>query len=97
MKIERRYVTVSSTLEDFADAHGLVMQIREALNGYHRYSAAFRDAEIMDHGMLISASGYGDTEAEAMANCAGVISGRRIVVGAYTKGRREIAVPRLEG
>lgn len=88
------------TLEEFADAHGLVMEVRErrADLGFpeghpSRWYAKFTGAEIAERGMLASVSGNGSTPEDAITDYGRRISERDLVVGAYTPERREIRVP----
>lgn len=88
------------TLEEFADQHGLVMHVSWFSSAFQslelRAYARFRGAELMCGGMLYSAFGTGSTPEEAVAEYAGRISMRRLVVDAHLPTRREIDVPLLE-
>lgn len=101
MKIERE-VYPQSTLEAFADEHGLVMQITERgmdqwqrTHGLPRYVAHFKSAEVKDGAMLSATYGEGNTEEAAMDDYARLISCERLVINAWQPARREIRVPRL--
>lgn len=81
----------STSFEEFAEQHGLVMEIRErpaslGLGPAARYYASFRGAEV-------SAYGNGPTKEAAIADYARQLRGRRLVVGANTDKRREIQCP----
>jgi hypothetical protein len=84
-------------LTEFADRHGLTVVIheRDANRGrLPRYFAMFDPmAEVMENGMLGVAAGDGETPEEAMRKYAKSMAGRRIVIGAYTRNRKEIEVP----
>ena len=90
-------VTVpETTIEQFAEKHGLVMQVRErGKNAAWRYYAMFKDVEITDGHFLISAFGDGHTPEEAIANYWPQLSEKHIVVNAYSRDRREITCPRF--
>ena len=100
MKVVRNLIP-ETTLEAFANQHSLVLEVNERRDTawgdrkLARYYARFKDAEVMERGMLASVSGDGNTEDEAIANYAERISLKRIAIGAYTKDRQEIDVPRL--
>ena len=98
MKIKREDVP-SMTIEQFADAHNLVMEVRERRRPEGdpaRYYAHFENCEIGGDGILRGAFGDGRTPEDAIANYAAEITLKRIVIGAYTPERREIDVPRLK-
>jgi len=98
MKIENHFVT-EMTLEDFADEHGLVMEVHE--RGGHqsmslsRFYAHFKSVEVSEGSVLKSAYGNGPTPEKAIANYTPEISERRLVVDAMTEGRKEIQAPRF--
>lgn len=97
MKIIREDIP-SMTIEQFADAHNLVMQVNERrlpVGDPARYYARFKQCEIGDSGVLIGEYGDGSTPEEAIDNYADAISLKHIVIGAYTQERREIDAPRL--
>lgn len=87
------------TIEEFADEHGLVMEVVERgarwENTNEQYYAHFSDCDIKDGGCLVGAFGNGSTEHEAIKAYAARISEQRIVINAFSDDRREIAVPRL--
>jgi hypothetical protein len=83
------------TLEEFADRHGLEMEVHERQKhiGLRRYYAHFKDAEVGEGGMLIGTAGNGDTPEEAIADYADEIAGRRLVIRAARPERRELECP----
>lgn len=83
MKIKRQDIP-SMTIEQFADAHNLVMEVHERRlpkGDPSRYYAHFEDCDIAGDGLL---GEFGNA-----------ISLKRIVVGAYMPKSRVIDVPRL--
>jgi hypothetical protein len=97
MKIKREDIP-SMTIEQFADAHNLVMVVMERRlpeGDPSRYYARFEHCEVGGDGFLRGEFGNGRTPEEAIADYATAITLKRIVVGAYTPERREIDVPRL--
>jgi len=86
------------TIEEFADANQLVMEVRERglpVGDRMRYYACFKSAEVMESGCLVGAHGDGATPEEAIEDYAAEISTKRIAVDAWKPARREILVPRL--
>jgi hypothetical protein len=98
MKIEM-YECPTTTLEDFADAHGLVMEVHERerpVGDPSRYYAHFKDAEVREGTCcLIGLFGDGRTPEEAIDEYSRAISLRTLVLRAMTKDRAELQVPRL--
>lgn len=98
MKIERHEIE-ETTIEAFADLHGLVMEVHERkkpVGDLSRYYAHFKSAEAREGTCcLIGLFGNGRTPEEAIAEYASVISLRTLIIDAMTKKRREIEVPRL--
>ncbi len=104
MIIERELVP-EMTIEDFADSHGLVMQVMEResadiamahIGPNGRFYAHFKGAEIKGNRVLISTFGDGATEANAIANYAKEISEKILVFNAYDKAARlELKCPRF--
>lgn len=93
-------VTVErATMEfaDFADRHGLELVVRERSDpGSYRWYASFKNVEIKEGVLLVSAFGDGESIGAAVGQYARKISGQTIVVNAmHTDRRREIRVPRL--
>lgn len=87
-----------ATIEEFAEREGLVMEIRERSDQASptRFYARFDKSEMLEGHFLVGNYGNGSTPEEAIANYASEISGRCLVIGAYTPERREIIVPILE-
>lgn len=86
------------SIEEFAEKYNLTMKVTERdLRVRHPqlYYARFDGAEIKGDCILRSAYGNGHTPEEAIANYANEISGKLLVIGAFTDGRREIRVPVL--
>lgn len=103
MQIERQPAN-RMTLEAFADKHDLTMEIVERTRtdlhhsfdfGANRFYANFKNTETKEGACLCGTHGNGGTEAQAMADYAKLISGKLLVVGAFTESRREIYVPEL--
>ena len=61
-----------------------------------RFFATFKGAEVKENGCLTSTFGNGNTPSMAIKNYLKRIALKTIVIGAYTKTRKEIAVPRLK-
>lgn len=94
--IVQLHLIPSSSISDFANRHGLTMTVQEcATPARSRYVAQFDDVEIVKGNMLESASGYGDTPADAIARYVERISGKTIAIDAFKPTRRNIKVPRL--
>jgi hypothetical protein len=83
MEIEYFYPPTQVTIEEFADQHGLIMEVHQ--RKHHDYYAHFKNAD------LERVYGNGITEGGAIKNYARKISGNILVVG------REIQVPTLKG
>jgi hypothetical protein len=86
----------SCSLEAFAARHDLTISVRErarALGNLPRWIASFQHVEIMEGGMLRSASGNGETPEAAVADYARIIAGHRLVCNAYTSDRKEFQAP----
>lgn len=101
MKV-RLHKIPESTLEDFADKHGLTMVVRErggknAKTGT-AFFACFERAELatQDGYFLISIYGDGHTPEEAIEAYGRKISEGQLVVDAFRDTRREIRVPRIK-
>lgn len=102
MKVERE-LCPRMGLEEFADQHGLTLQVTErAMDDYQRrnniprFVAHFKGVEVASAGILSSTYGDGNTEHEAIANYAKAISTKTLVVNAYKSDRVEIPrVPHL--
>lgn len=89
----------STTIENFADHYGLVMEVNERTNPKQpcwRWYASFKHCEVKSGGGLTSNFGDGTTPEEAIKHYARNISLKNIVINAYKKDkRREITVPML--
>lgn len=86
------------TLDDFADANGLILVVREhphPARPRERFYASFARTEIDRDGVFRSAYGRGASPNEAIAEYARIISAKRLVVDDHTPLRREIDVPHL--
>lgn len=103
MKIERKPAD-RQTLEAFADQHGLTMEIAERTRtdlarcfdySKMRFYAAFKGVDVSDGCMLSNSHGNGGTEDEALQDYARQISGKKLVLGAFTAERREIYAPEI--
>ena len=85
-------------IEDFADKHQLIMEIRGRTPGtakvVPKYYAFFRDLWIRKGGLLVGNSGIGDTPEDAIADYAGKISDQILAIN---PGKDEIRIkaPRL--
>lgn len=87
-----------STIEDFAERHGLTMVVRERhkpIDKHDRYYAFFKNAEVKNNAFIISLFGNGQTPEEAIEEYSKFISLRTLIFDAKTDGRREIEVPNL--
>lgn len=94
-----RHDIEQTTIEDFAERHGLVMEIHERpkpIGDPARYYAHFKSAEAREGSCcLIGLFGNGATPEEAVAEYATEISLRTLIIDAMRESRREIRVPRL--
>lgn len=96
IRIER---VPKTTIEEFAEKHGLVMEVTERAlpnSNDSRYFASFENSDIKEGSMLIGAFGNGATPEEAIANYAKRISLQKLVVDAFGENRKEFSVPRLK-
>ena len=96
MKIVRRELE-RSTIDDFADKHGLVMEIHERSSeaSPRRWYAHFFSAEVSQGNFLCGTFGDGPSEEDAVRDYAKQISGKLLVINAMEPERREIPVPVL--
>lgn len=97
MKIKREDIPCM-TIEQFADAHDLVMIVVERSlpeGDPSRYYAHFEHCEVGGDGILHGTFGNGRTPEEAISAYVEEIRFKRLVVEADTARRREIDVPRL--
>lgn len=93
MKIER-YPSPHAqevTLEDFADKHGLVMEVHQRPDG--SYYSRFKFSEVHEGHLLRGVYGDGATEETAIAAYAKEISGKTLTVDG---GKTDIPVPQLK-
>jgi hypothetical protein len=74
----------------------LICERPKALWHHGRFIALFKDCEEKGDGTLISTYGNGNSEAEAIADYGDRISGKTLVIGAYTADRKELCVPIIE-
>jgi hypothetical protein len=85
------------TFAQWAEELDLTMHVSERMRDmwhYGRYYASFRNVEISERGLLVSASGNGDTPEEAIeAYANALVGGRRLVIDAYKESRREVVTP----
>lgn len=100
MKIKLDKICESTTFENFADKHSLVMSIQERkLDGYSkanqlkRYCASFKDTEVKDGSVLRNTYGQGNTLKEAIEDYSKKILGELLIVDAFKNKRREIQCP----
>lgn len=99
MKI-KKFTLDRDTIENFAVTHDLTMQVHERSrnSGPNKFYAYFESAETKDGCILCGDFGNGHDEQEAIQNYAKEISGKLLVIDAYSEERRrEIRVPILEG
>ena len=104
MKIERHLVP-RMTIGEFARANDLTMVVRERnprdmedFRCTYRFYARFKDSDLKEGPILSGEYGNGHSEEEAIRNYAALISGRLLVINAYSHAgasRREIRVPIL--
>jgi hypothetical protein len=87
------------TLEQFANKHELVMEIYERphdITWAEPFYANFVHAELAENGCLVGAYGNGYSPEDAIKDYAKRISGKRLVLNAFTnEKRKEILVPIL--
>lgn len=98
MKIKRLLIP-KSTIEEFAEQHDLIMEVRERETGANnpdRYYARFENAEAREgESCLIGLFGNGVTPQSAIYDYSRQISMRTLIIKAMSRDRREIKVPRL--
>lgn len=101
MQIQLHHITQPDTsLEEFADKHGLVMDVYERSmdkwarsTGMSRFAARFHRAEVHEGTTLTSSAGYGDTPESAISDYVFNIRGELLVIDAVTPTQREIRCP----
>ena len=82
------------TLEEFADNHGLTLEIHERPRELGaRYYAYFTDVEVMERGCLVGVYGNGDTKEQAISDYADELLGKRIAIRAGRDDRRNVQCP----
>jgi len=94
MKIERISSKPRITIEQFAEEHDLVMQVREPIDSSSNYMASFKGVEVVNAGFLYSTYGHGATEADAINYYSKIISGQTIRIG---RSGKRVHVPDLIG
>ncbi len=97
MKIERIEIE-RTTIEDFADKHDLIMEVRERAlpnNSRMRYYAYFKHSETKEGCILSGTYGNGHTPEAAIENYAHELEHKLLVINSMSYNRREIEVPRL--
>ena len=84
------------TLEEFADKHGLVMQVRERspeyAKAYARYYACFKNCNVHRGHTLHGVFGNGNTPEEAIKNYSQQISNQFLTIDG---GKTDIVCPTL--
>jgi len=109
MEIERNYynkkIIPKRTLEEFADEHGLILEINERspesiamshIGESGRFYARFKGAEEKDGILLKGTFGNGSTELKAVNHYINKISEKLLVINAYnSETRKEIQTPKL--
>ena len=88
------------TLEDFAEEHGLAMEVHERGHGFEGtagqwYAKFGHDACTADGGILTSEHGNGRTPEVAITNYARRIQGKLLVLRPMCADERRIWVPQL--
>jgi len=93
----KEFMLPRMTIEEFADKNNLVMEIHERSDedSPARFYAHFEHSDIAEDGMLIGKYGDGESKKQAILNYAMEISGKVLVIGAFSGRRREIVVPIL--
>jgi hypothetical protein len=86
------------SIADFAERHGLVMEIKERpepLGSPMRFYAHFEHCDVIGDGVLIGTFGDGATKQQAVEDYAKQISLKRIAINALKPQERRLSVPRL--
>lgn len=105
MKVEVHYVE-KNTLEAFADEHDLTVVVYERepellrlprIGPNARFFAEFQCCEVKEGRVLCSYYGDGPTPEAAMEDYARRISGKLLVMNAYSPTRKEIQAPHFTG
>lgn len=85
------------TIEEYADALNLELEIRRYPNQFNRYIASFKGCETKDEpesSVLSSTYGQGYGPLSAIDDYASKIKGKVLVINAMGGDRREYLVPR---
>jgi hypothetical protein len=89
----------SQSLSDFADLHGLSLDMNERdpvlRRTLPRWRCSFRNLEIKDGSLLIGTFGDGDTQEEAIEDYCNRISGKIGVLNAFRSNRTTVNIPTL--
>lgn len=96
MKVKRKtFGNGPKLFTEFMDENDLTLEVdeRSITSKHPRWYVSIERAEIKDGACLMSLSGNGWTELEAMTDLILQINGRRMVVNAYGNDRREFDVP----
>jgi hypothetical protein len=86
----------AATFEGFCEANRLVLTVgeRAGVVGRGRYFATCEGADVREQdGMLLAEFGDGSTREEAVMDYARRLKGKRIVVDAMLRSRRELQCP----
>jgi hypothetical protein len=84
------------SLVEFADKHGLVMEIIEGPDLDYPYHAAFKGTGVHESGCCVNVCGQGATPLAALESYRRKISGKRLVINPLDLPKRyEIAIPVL--
>jgi hypothetical protein len=99
VEIERAPKSESVSIQKFAEIRGLVMKVVERHGRDNkdpmRFYAEFKNCEERRGMFLVSNHGNGSTPTDAMIDYTEKISGKLIVLNAYSPERREIQAPIL--
>jgi len=92
MEIKRNFEP-EMTLQEFADVHGLTMEVNErSYPDLPRFHARFEGVEIAVNGFLLGEFGDGETEEEAIEHYRKVIQNKLLVY----RSEKRVQVPRLK-
>lgn len=80
-------------LSEYCDAINMQINVRRYSNQNERWVAGFEHCEIKEGGCLTSSYGSGHSCDGAIEDYIRKISGKRIVLNAYSDLRREFTVP----
>lgn len=100
MKVEiERIGGAPITFEGFAAKHNLKMLVTERsvdgtlIQADSRYYARFDHSETSEGAVLVGTYGDGATPEQAISNYQNILIGKRLVIDAFKKTRREIPCP----